>query len=37
VQELLDHISVTMTTDRYAHVLPLRGKQTALAMDAVLS
>jgi integrase len=37
VQELLGHTFVTMTIDRYAHVLPSMGEQTALAMDAVLS
>jgi len=26
-----------MTIDRFAHVLPSMGEQTALAMDAVLS
>ena len=42
VQELLGHASVAhasvaMTLDRYSHVLPAIGDQTAKAMEAVLS
>jgi integrase len=37
VQELLDHASVALTLDRYSHVLPGMGDQTAAAMDAALS
>jgi integrase len=37
VQELLGHSSVAMTIDRYSHVLPSMGEQTANAMDSVLS
>jgi integrase len=37
VQELLGHSSVAMTIDRYSHLLPSMGEQTANAMDAVLS
>jgi len=36
VQELLGHASVAMTLDRYSHVLPGMGDQTAAAMEAVL-
>ena len=37
VQELLGHASVAMTLDRYSHVLPIMGDQTAAAMEAALS
>ena len=37
VQELLGHASVAMTLDRYSHVLPGMGEQTAVAMEAALS
>jgi integrase len=37
VQELLGHASVAMTSDRYSHVLPGMGDQTAAAMEAALS
>jgi integrase len=37
VQELLGHASVAMTLDRYSHVLPGMGYQTAAAMEAALS
>ncbi len=37
VQELLGHSTVAMTIDRYSHVLPGMGDQTAAAMDAALS
>jgi len=37
VQELLGHASVAMTLDRYSHVLPGMGEQTAAAMEAALS
>ncbi len=37
VQELLGHASVAITLDRYSHVLPGMGDQTAAAMEAVLS
>jgi integrase len=37
VQDLLGHASVAMTLDRYSHVLPGMGDQTAAAMEAVLS
>jgi integrase len=37
VQELLGHASVAMTLDRYSHVLPGMGDQTATAMEAALS
>jgi site-specific recombinase XerD len=37
VQELLGYATVAMTLDRYSHVLPSMGDQTALAMDAALS
>ena len=37
VQELLGHSSVAMTLDRYSHVLPGMGEQTAAAMEAALS
>jgi integrase len=37
VQELLGHSSVALTLDRYSHVLPGMGDQTAAAMEAVLS
>ena len=37
VQELLDHASVAMTLDRYSHVLPGMGDQTAAALEAALS
>jgi integrase len=37
VQELLGHSSVAMTIDRYSHVLPGMGDQTAAAMVAALS
>jgi integrase len=37
VQELLGHATVAMTLDRYSHVMPGMGEQTAAAMDAALS
>ena len=37
VQELLGHASVALTLDRYSHVLPGMGDQTAAAMEATLS
>jgi integrase len=37
VQDLLGHASVAMTLDRYSHVLPGMGDQTAAAMEAALS
>src|SRR5829696_7157952 len=37
VQELLGHSSVAMTLDRYSHVLPGMGDETAAAMEAALS
>jgi integrase len=37
VQELLGHASVALTLDRYSHVLPGMGDQTAAAMEAALS
>ena len=37
VQELLGHASVAMMLDRYSHVLPGMGDQTAAAMEAALS
>jgi integrase len=37
VQELLGYSSVAMTLDRYSHVLPGMGDQTAAAMEAALS
>jgi integrase len=37
VQELLGHASIAMTLDRYSHVLPGMGDQTAAAMEAALS
>jgi len=37
VQVLLGHASVALTLDRYSHVLPGMGDQTAAAMEAALS
>ena len=37
VQELLGHTSVAITLDRYSHVMPGMGDQTAAAMEAALS
>jgi integrase len=37
VQELLGHATVAMTLDRYSHVLPGMGDQTAAAMEAALT
>jgi integrase len=37
VQDLLGHASIAMTLDRYSHVLPGMGDQTAAAMEAALS
>ena len=37
VQELLGHASVALTLDRYSHVPPGMGDQTAAAMEAALS
>jgi integrase len=37
MQELLGHASVAMTLDRYLHVLPGMGDQTAAAMEAALA
>jgi len=36
VQELLGHASVALTLDRYSHVMPGMGDQTAAAMESVL-
>ena len=36
VQELLGHASVALTLDRYSHVMPGMGEQTAAAMEAAL-
>lgn len=36
VQELLGHVSIAMTLDRYSHWIPSMGDQTARAMEAVL-
>jgi integrase len=36
VQELLGHSSVALTLDRYSHVMPGMGEQTAAAMEAAL-
>jgi integrase len=36
VQELLGHATKAMTLDRYSHVLPGMGDQTAAAMEAAL-
>jgi hypothetical protein len=33
----LGHATVAMTLDRYSHVMPGMGEQTAAAMDAALS
>jgi integrase len=37
VQDLLGHASVALTLDRYSHVMPGMGEQTAAAMEAALS
>jgi len=37
VQELMGYASVAMTLDRYSHVLPVMGDQTAVAMEDALS
>jgi integrase len=37
VQELFGHATVAMTLDRYSHVMPGMGDQTAAAMAAALS
>jgi integrase len=37
VQELLGHATVVMTLDRYSHVMPGMGDQTAAAIDSALS
>ena len=37
VQELLGHANVAMTLDRYSHIMPGMGEQTAAAMEAALS
>jgi integrase len=37
VQELLGHATIAMTLDRYSHVLPGMGDQTATAMESALS
>ncbi|MBV9453907.1 MAG: site-specific integrase, partial [Rubrobacter sp.] len=37
VQELLGHANIAMTLDRYSHVLPGMGDQTAAAMESLLS
>jgi integrase len=37
VQELLGHATIAMTLNRYSHVTPGMGDQTAAAMEAVLS
>ncbi len=37
VQELLGHASVAMTLDRYSHVMPGMGEQTAATMEAALA
>jgi integrase len=37
VQDLLGHASAALTLDRYSHVMPGMGDQTAAAMEAALS
>lgn len=37
VRELLGHVCLTLTLDRYPHVLPGMGDQTAASMEAALS
>jgi integrase len=37
VQELLGHATITITLDRYSHVIPAMGDQTKKAMEDVLS
>ena len=37
VQELLGHSSIAMTLDRYSHLIPSMGDQTARAMEAALN
>jgi len=37
VQELLGHTTISITLDRYSHVIPAMGDQTRKAMEDVLS
>jgi integrase len=37
VQELLGHATISITLDRYSHVIPAMGDQTRKAMEEVLS
>jgi integrase len=37
VQELLGHANISITLDRYSHVIPGMGDHTARAMEDVLS
>jgi integrase len=37
VQELLGHATISITLDRYSHVIPAMGDQTRKAMEDVLS
>jgi integrase len=37
VQELLGHVTISITLDTYSHVLPGMGDQTATAMESLLS
>jgi integrase len=37
VQEMLGHATIAITLDRYSHVLPAMGRDTALAMDKIFS
>ncbi len=37
VQELLGHATISITLDRYSHVIPAMGDQTKKAMEDVLS
>ncbi len=37
IQELLGHAIISITLDRYSHVIPAMGDQTKKAMEDVLS
>ena len=37
VQELLGHATISITLDRYSHLIPAMGDQTKKAMEDVLS
>jgi integrase len=37
VQELIGHATISITLDRYSHVIPPMGDQTRKAMEDVLS